>query len=64
MMQYIHFKEINSTNQYALDNEFDENTLIVAECQTQGRGTNLRTFNSNHNGIYMSYVTYNIIDYK
>ena len=56
-MQKIHFRTIDSTNNYAkrllANGEFVHGTLITADQQSQGRGRNAKRFSSD-GGLYLS----------
>ena len=52
---YIFFEEIDSTNNYLKNNEFEEGTVVVAETQTAGKGRKGRKWVSiKGKGIYFS----------
>ncbi len=52
------FDETDSTNRYLLDSirtgEMDVDDIVIAECQTAGRGRLGKSFSSPKGGIYMS----------
>lgn len=52
---YIHFDEINSTNDYIKSREFPDGTVVVAEKQTAGKGRKGRIWLSLYaKGLYFS----------
>jgi BirA family biotin operon repressor/biotin-[acetyl-CoA-carboxylase] ligase len=53
----IYFDEIDSTNNYLKNNNFNEGTIVIADSQTSGRGRNGKSFFSpKQKGIYLSFV--------
>ena len=58
-MKRIFLEEIDSTNEYAKSlRGLGENLLIVAQKQTDGKGTKGRSFSSNRGGVYLSLLTF------
>lgn len=53
-MKIIELDEIDSTNEYCKKYVFDEEIVVVAESQTNGKGTNGRSFVSDEGGLYLS----------
>ena len=54
---YIFFEEIDSTNNYLKNNEFEEGTVVIAETQTAGKGRKGRRWVSvKGKGLYFSIV--------
>lgn len=53
-MRTIHFKEIDSTNNYCKQYGGDEDIVVSADVQTAGRGTKGRSFISDRGGVYVS----------
>lgn len=53
-MKIIELDEIDSTNEYCKKYVFDEDMVVVAEKQVNGKGTNGRSFVSNEGGLYLS----------
>ncbi len=52
---YIFFEEIDSTNNYLKNNEFEEGTVVIAEAQTAGKGRKGRKWISiKEKGLYFS----------
>ncbi|MBC7087729.1 MAG: biotin--[acetyl-CoA-carboxylase] ligase [Tissierellales bacterium] len=60
----IHFKSINSTNDYAKENfkHLENGTIIIADEQTKGRGRAGRSFLSNNGGLYFSIIHHSKVD--
>ncbi|WP_048055239.1 biotin--[acetyl-CoA-carboxylase] ligase [Pyrococcus sp. NA2] len=54
--QVIYLREVTSTNEYALLNNFPEGTVIVADRQIKGRGRLGRKWESPEGGLWMSVV--------
>ena len=55
----IHFKKIDSTNSYGLRNldHLEDRQIILADKQTQGKGTqNRKWYSRKQNNIYMSVI--------
>ena len=53
----IYFENVDSTNNIAKKNSYENGTLIIAETQTKGKGRMGREWISEKNsGIYMSFV--------
>lgn len=58
-MKRIFLEETASTNEYAKARRaLGENLLVVAEKQTDGRGTKGRSFSSQRGGVYLSLLTF------
>lgn len=58
-MKYLHFEQINSTNNYCKENidSIDDKTIVYTSNQTQGRGRFNRTWvDLGSENIFMSYV--------
>lgn len=53
-MKIIELDEIDSTNEYCKKYVFDEDMVVVAEKQVNGKGTNGRSFVSDEGGLYLS----------
>ena len=58
MEKIIHLSEVDSTNEYLKRNiaHFDNGTLVWADKQTKGKGSNDRSFASPVGGVYMSFL--------
>lgn len=55
----IYLESVNSTNTYAKEHSFSENTLIISETQTNGRGRMGKNWISEQGcGIYMTMVLF------
>lgn len=55
----VYLESVDSTNTYAKKHSFNENTLIISEMQTNGRGRTGKTWVSKPGcGIYMSIVLF------
>ncbi|MGN1393201.1 MAG: biotin--[acetyl-CoA-carboxylase] ligase [Succinivibrionaceae bacterium] len=55
----IYFDSIESTNDFALNNEFIEGTIIYSETQTKGRGRQLKKYVCQYGTqLIFSYITY------
>lgn len=55
----IYLKKTDSTNAFAKKHDFTENTLIIADCQTSGKGRTGKVWVSPAgSGIYMSFVLF------
>ena len=50
----IHLKEVDSTNNYILNEDFPKGTVVWADMQTAGRGRAEHSFASPRGGIYFS----------
>ena len=58
-MKRIFLEETHSTNEYAKARRgIGENLLVVAERQTDGRGTKGRSFSSQKGGVYLSLLSF------
>lgn len=62
-MKIIELDSVDSTNEYVKRLGFDEDLIVVANRQTDGRGTRGRNFASAEGGLYLSIArTYNHFD--
>lgn len=57
MFKIYHFKKLNSTNDKA--KEFEENSVIISDEQSKGKGRFKREWSSTKGGIYLSIVLKN-----
>ncbi|MGA1862253.1 biotin--[acetyl-CoA-carboxylase] ligase [Deferribacter thermophilus] len=61
----FYFKELKSTNEYALDSDFNSNSIIIADKQTGGKGRQGRKWISDDDkNLYYSIILSNDSDFK
>ena len=55
-MKIIRLDEVDSTNEYIKRTSLKEDTIVIANRQTSGKGTKGRSFISTDGGVYLSYL--------